>query len=115
VVRLPLTRGGRRERLDARAIAAGLQALAAARGLGDRVVVREGCAGGCAGPGPNVSVEIHSVAPPGRPSDQVAIDWKTYVYSISALDCLATIIDEHLRTPPTRSGRSARPRAPRRY
>jgi len=105
VVRLPLTRGGRPERVDAAGILTALRALVAARGLEGRVSVREGCAGGCGRPGPNVSVEIHAAAPPGRRQDRVAIDWKTYVYSLGQLDCLATIIDENLRTPSTRSGR----------
>jgi len=47
VVRLPLTRGGRPERVDAAGIITALRALVAARGLEGRVSVREGCAGGC--------------------------------------------------------------------
>jgi hypothetical protein len=104
-VRLPLARGGRRERLDARGIIVALRALVAARGLEAHVTVREGCAGGCSGRGPNVSVEIHAAAPPGHRQDRVAIDWRTYVYSLGELDCLATIIDENLKTPSTRPGR----------
>lgn len=104
-VRLPVERGGPPERLDAPAIVAALRRLVAARGLGERVTVREACAGGCSGRGPNVSVEIFAAAPPGHRQDRVAIDWKTYVYSIADLDCLATIIDETLRTPGRRSDR----------
>lgn len=96
VVMLPLTRGGRRRRLDAPAIARHLVALAAERGLGDVVQLREGCAGGCWLPGPNVSVSIHPVTPPGERPDHVAISWKTYVTSLADLDALATILDENL-------------------
>ena len=94
---LPVERGGRTRRLDARAVRAALEALVAARGLGDRVRVREACAGGCAADGPNVSVEIFATPPPGARPDSVAVGWKTYVYSLPALDCLATILDENLR------------------
>src|SRR5262249_50021410 len=58
VVVLPITRGGRAVRLDAEAIRRHLEELVAERGLGDRVRLREGCAGGCSGPGPNVSIEM---------------------------------------------------------
>lgn len=103
-VLLPLEPGGRRRRLDAPAILAALRDLAGARALGERVVVREGCAGGCGGRGPNVTVDIYAEAAPGRRQDHVAVDWKTYVYSIGQLDCLATIIDDNLTTTPrTRS------------
>ena len=104
-VLLPRERGMRRERLDAAAIVGALRALIAARGLEDRVTVREACAGGCSGRGPNVGVEIHAEAAWGRRQDHVAVDWKTYVYSIASLDCVASIIDGNLRTPRTRSGR----------
>jgi hypothetical protein len=60
------------------------------------VQVREGCAGGCHGPGPNVSVTLHALPPPGRPPDNISIGWRTYVGSIGALDCLAAIVDEAL-------------------
>jgi hypothetical protein len=43
-----------------------------------------------------VSVEIFPVTPPGERPDHVAIGWKTYVYSLPRLDCLATILDENL-------------------
>ncbi|HBH01028.1 MAG TPA: hypothetical protein DDZ42_03740, partial [Candidatus Rokubacteria bacterium] len=95
-VHLPLERGGPVRRLDARALLGALRALVAARRLGARVRLREACAGGCAGPGPNVSVDIFPVPPPGEPPDSVAIGWKTYVYSLASLDCLARVIDENL-------------------
>lgn len=101
-VPLPLEPGGRRRRVDARSILAALQALVSARGLEERVTLREGCAGGCNGRGPNVSVDIYAEAAPGRRQDHVAVGWKTYVYSIGRLDCLATIVDENLTTPRTR-------------
>ncbi len=104
VVRLAVERGTPGERLDAGAILAALRDLVSARGLNGRVSVREGCAGGCSGRGPNLSVDLYNAAPPGRRQDRVAVDWKTYVYSIGTLDCLATIIDENLKTPRTRSG-----------
>jgi len=44
-----------------------------------------------------VSVEIFAAPPPGARPDSVAVGWKTYVYSLPALDCLATILDENLR------------------
>lgn len=95
-VTLPLRRGGRPVRMDARAIARHLQALVADRKLADCVRVREGCAGGCTGTGPNVGVTIHPAPRPGERTDHVAIGWKTYVYSLGALDCLAAVIDENL-------------------
>ncbi len=102
-VRLPVDRGGAARRLDAAAILRALREMIAARGIEHEVSVREACAGGCSGRGPNVSVDIALAAPTGHPQDRVAVDWKTYVYSIATLDCLATIIDENLRTPRTRS------------
>ena len=105
-VRLPVERGGAPRRLDARAIVAELTALVARRGLGERVELRAACAGGCGGRGPNVSVAIYPATPPGGRPDHVAIGWKTYVYSLAALDCLAAVIDANLAAP--------RPRAPRR-
>jgi hypothetical protein len=112
VVVLPVEHGARAGRLDAPAIAQRLQALIAARDLGDRVRVREACAGGCTGPGPNVGVTIYPPPAPGAPADQVAIGWKTYVYSLSALDCLARVIDDNLDAPrpPRPKLRSARRR-----
>ena len=96
IVVLPIVRGKRAVRLDAVAILRRLEELVAERGLADRVRLREGCAGGCLGPGPNVSVEIFPMPRPGERPDHVAVGWKTYVYSIGALDCLATVIDESL-------------------
>jgi hypothetical protein len=110
---LPVERGRPARRLDARAILAELAALVARRGLGDRVRLREACAGGCGGPGPNVDVTIHPATPPGERPDHVAVGWKTYVYSLPALDCLATVIDENLGTSRKRRGLSA-PRSRRR-
>jgi hypothetical protein len=95
-VSLPLTRGGPRRRLGARAIARHLVALAADKGLSDRVEIRNGCAGGCWLNGPNVSVAIFPVARPGERPDHVAIGWKSYVASLADLDCLATVLDENL-------------------
>jgi hypothetical protein len=109
-VRLPAAPGEPHRRLDARAILDTLRTLIRERGVEDRVSVREGCAGGCYGRGPNVSVEIHASAPQGHRQDRVAIDWKTYVYSIGALPSLAAIIEENLPTPLTRVA----PRTPRR-
>ena len=67
----------------------------------------EGCAGGCSGTGPNVSVEIFPLSPPGEREDHVAVDWKTYVYSLGSLDCLATVIEENLGRLPVRASRRA--------
>src|SRR5437867_4400663 len=96
-VALPIARGGRAVRLDAPAMLRHLEELVAERGLADRVGLREGCAGGCSGPGPNVSVEIFLMTRPGERPDHVAVGWKTYVYSIASLNCLASVIDENLR------------------
>jgi len=97
VVVLPVDRGGRRRRLDAAAVTQALRDLVAARLLHGRVGLREGCAGGCGRAGPNVDVRIHPALRPGEKPDHVAIGWKTYVYSLASLDCVATIIDENLR------------------
>lgn len=96
VVTLPIARGGRPVRLDAQAIRRHLLELVAERGLGARVRLREGCAGGCSGPGPNVSIEVFPLTRPGEREDHVAVDWKTYVYSLKTLDCLAAVIDDNL-------------------
>lgn len=96
VVMLPLTRGGRRRRLDAPAIARHLTALATERGLSDIVHVREACAGGCGLAGPNVSVTIYPAVQPGERPDHVAVAWKTYVTSLADLDALAIVLDENL-------------------
>ena len=97
MVLLPLERSGRKRRLDAAAVARSLLGLVAARRLDGRVSIREGCAGGCGRAGPNVDVRIHPISRPGRKPDNVAIGWKTYVYSLASLDCVATILDENLR------------------
>ena len=107
---LPVERRRRARRLDARAILTELAALVTRRGLGQRVELREACAGGCGGPGPNVDVTIHPATPPGQRPDHVAIGWKTYVYSLPALDCLATVIDENLDEPRRRTRRRRRAR-----
>jgi hypothetical protein len=92
-VALAVHRGGRRRRLDAALVAQCLRDLVRARRLDGIVSIREGCAGGCSRSGPNVDVRIHSAAE----ADHVALGWKTYVYSLAGLDCVATIIDENLR------------------
>ena len=80
------------------------------RRLDERVELREGCAGGCGGEGPNVDVTIYPATAPGERPDHVAVGWKTYVYALPTLDCLATVIDENLGEPsaPTRRRRRAR-------
>ena len=93
---LPVTRGERPRRLDARAIARHLATLSARRGLADWVTLREACAGGCALAGPNVSVTIHPATPPGERADHVAVGWKTYVASLADLDSLDAVIDDNL-------------------
>jgi hypothetical protein len=103
---LPVERGARGLRLDARAITRELTALVARRGLEACVRVREGCAGGCAGAGPNVDVRIYTTGRAGERADEVAVGWKTYVYSLGTLPSLAAVIDESLRAPAAR--RSAR-------
>ena len=95
-VAIPVERGGPVRRLDARAIARELDALIATRGLAEVARVREGCAGGCAGRGPNVGVTIYPLPAPGERADNIAIGWRTYVGSIALLDCLAAILDENL-------------------
>ena len=96
-MRLAITPGGKKRRLDAAGLARSLRDLAATRQLDPLVTVREGCAGGCSRAGPNVGVTIHPVTPPDARPDHVAIGLKTYVYSLGSLDCVATIIDENLR------------------
>jgi hypothetical protein len=94
---LPVERGGPRRRLDARTIVRELEALVERRGLADVVCVREGCAGGCHGRGPNVSLTVHALPAEGERADNVAIGWRTYVGSIQALDCLARVVTDNLR------------------
>ena len=96
VVVLPLERGGRPVRMDAPALARHLAALADRRGLQNRARIREGCAGGCARPGPNVDVGVYAMPGPGERGDNVRVGWRTYVYSLPRLDCLARILDDHL-------------------
>jgi hypothetical protein len=117
VVKLPVEPGERPCRLDARAILRRLDDVAVWRGVADRVHVREGCAGGCGGVGPNVAVTVYPVPAVGKRADNVATAWRTYVYSLATLDCLARVIDENLdepsaprRRPPALSAR--RPRRP---
>src|SRR5262245_2732851 len=97
VVVLPLERGARATRLDAAGVLAALQALVTARGLSERVQVRDGCAGGCWSAGPNVDVRVYARTAPGELADHVALGWKTYVYSLPTLASLADVIDENLR------------------
>jgi hypothetical protein len=107
VVTLPIAHGGSAVKLNAAAITHELRQLVAERGLVERVRLREGCAGGCSGPGPNVSVEILPLTRPGEREDHVAIGWKTYVYSLASLDCLAAVIDDNLGRARVRASRSA--------
>lgn len=107
---LPVERGGRARRLDAGGVLAALQALVARRRLGARVAFRQACAGGCGGEGPNVDVTIYPATPSGERPDHVAVGWKTYVYSLPTLDCLATIIEENLDEWPARRSRRRRGR-----
>jgi hypothetical protein len=95
-VALAVDRGARKRRLDAAGVAQSLRTLVARQRLEALVSVREGCAGGCSRAGPNVDVTIHAPPQPGATPDHVAIGWKTYVYALASLDCLATIIDENL-------------------
>jgi hypothetical protein len=96
LVSLPVRAGERSRRLDAMSIATLLERLAAERGVAALVQVRRACAGGCAGPGPNVSVAIHPAPRPGERRDNVAIAWRSYVGSLPTLPCLASIIDDNL-------------------
>jgi hypothetical protein len=107
VVTLPLERGDRATRLDAGGVLEALRALVGRRGLTDRVQIRDGCAGGCWGTGPNVDVRIYAAPAPGERADHVALGWKTYVYSLSTLPSLAAVIDENLlgARRPRRAGR----------
>jgi hypothetical protein len=111
VVTMPVARGGPAVRLDAAAVAHQLEALAAARGLADRVRVQQGCAGGCHGPGPNVGVTVFPVPPPGEKPDHVAIGWRSYVASLATLDCLAAVIEQNLPDAAAAAPRARRRRA----
>jgi len=99
VVVLPVERGDRATRLDARAVAQRLRAIAERHGVADRVLVRDACAGGCSGRGPNVSVAIYPIPAPGERADQIAVSWRTYVYTLPTLACLAQIIEDNLDEP----------------
>jgi hypothetical protein len=112
-IALAVTRGGPRERMDAAGIARRLEALIAERGLADRIRVQHGCAGGCAGAGPNVSVAFYAMPAPGEQPDNVAIGWKTYVASLDTLDCVARMIDDNLSDPEIMANAAGPPRAPR--
>jgi hypothetical protein len=117
VVVLPIERGGRARRLDAAVLVHEVRELIARRGLEDHVSLREGCAGGCYGKGPNVSVTIYPSLRPGERPDGIAVGWKTYVYTLPTLTCLAQVIEENLDAPmPAPSqrprARSARPPRP---
>jgi hypothetical protein len=104
VVRLPVCAGQRPSRLDALGIIASLRGLVAERRLARLVEIREGCAGGCTRPGPNVSVAFFPVHRRDHPADHVAVAWKTYVYSLPTLACLAQILTDNLPHPrPTRT------------
>jgi hypothetical protein len=106
-VALPVERGRRPERMDARAIAQGLRDLIARRGLTGMVWLREDCAGGCHRAGPNVNVDVFLKAPPGEEQDHVAVESRSYVYSLASLGWLAQIIDENLRPARSRRTRAA--------
>jgi hypothetical protein len=111
VVVLPVERGRRARRLDAVGVLAELERIVARRALGARVEFRQACAGGCGGDGPNVDVTIYPATASGERPDHVAIGWKTYVYSLATLDCLATIIDENLELDEPRGRRRRTRRA----
>jgi hypothetical protein len=89
--------GTPRRRLDAGAILRELQALVGRRNLDAVVRVREGCAGGCHGRGPNVSLTLHVLPAPGERPDNIAIGWRTYVGSLAEMPSLQAILDENLR------------------
>jgi hypothetical protein len=96
VVVLPIERGGRPVRMGAAALIRRLTALVARRGLRDRIRIREGCAGGCATTGPNVDVAIHALPTAEVRGDNVSLGRRTYVYALSTLDCLASVLDDNL-------------------
>lgn len=111
VVRLPARRGGRPETMHASGVARRLEALVAERRLAEVVRLESACAGGCASPGPNVTVTIYPARRPGEKPDHVAVGRRTYVDALASLDCLATVIEENLRAPSaagTRRRRRAR-------
>ena len=94
-VALPVAPGRPRRRLDARAILAELQALVSRRKLDALVRVREGCAGGCHGRGPNVSLTFHALPAPGERPDNIAVAWRSYVGALGETPSLQAIVDEN--------------------
>lgn len=96
VASVPLRPGERARRLTAPMVADALERLAAERGLQAHVRVSRTCAGGCSGPGPNVSVAIYPPRRPGEPEDHVAIGWRTYIGALPDLRHLRQIIDENV-------------------
>lgn len=111
---LPVERGGRPRRMDARAITGLLTDLIARRGLAATAWLRQDCAGGCDRAGPNVNVDVFAKAAPGQEQDHVAVAGRSYVYSLHALPCLAQIIDENLNPAKPKGKRAARSRPRRR-
>ena len=106
-VALPVERGEHPERMDARAIRKHLERLIQRHGLAGTVWLRENCAGGCHRAGPNVNVDVFLKAPPGEEQDHVAVESRSYVYSLPTLGWLAQIIDENLRSGRSRGTRAA--------
>lgn len=96
-VRLPIERGGRKQRLDAAAVVRHLRGLIARRRLAETVQILDACAGGCGMAGPNVTVIAYPPPRPGEKEDHVSIGRRTYVTSLGSLDCLASVIDQNLR------------------
>ena len=107
-IALAIERGGPIVRMGAAEMTGYLERLIGQRDLTDRVTLRQGCAGGCSGTGPNVSVTLHAMPRPGERPDHVAIGWRTYVASLATLPCLASVIDDNLDDMRTRRTRSAR-------
>jgi len=99
VVVLPVERGGTPRSLDAGAVTQCLRELVVERQLEGRVSFVEGCAGGCSGAGPNVGVTMYAMPRPGLEPDNVAVGWRTYVYSLPSQECLAAVIEDNLNRP----------------
>ena len=97
-----------------RAIVRDLRGLIARRQLADDVSLREGCAGGCYGSGPEPQRDDLSAVRPGERADGIAVSWKTYVYTLATLTCLAQVIEESLDAPPPAPTRTPRGRSARR-
>jgi hypothetical protein len=53
-------------------------------------------------------VTIYPMARPGERADEIAVGWKTYVYTLATLTCLTQVIEENLDAPlaPTRRRRA---------